>query len=415
LNAHANKSQENNNKTVVPVVTQTQGAGEGVFQFIDNRTENASLHKLQDLADNSPKAIQFKFLQNMANQRSDSSMLAQLQTKADKKTLPNQVTQLKKGERWPSMRELDKLKPPQERKLPQKVEGEEDPRFNTEEESGRAKTNFGKMKNVVVGNKKRVDEELTKAGVPEEIHDEAATETRRKRLTGGDWEDRSQFEQNGVDEKGNRKMGYAAKDGERDAKGNPIVKINSRHQLDDEQRKGLAAYRGTEGLSEAYQEHARKHLEKFNKAHAFISAWAMSNILGVWKNWGSDSNFVSPLSMADAYLTEAEASGGGIATLEKKLGVPEGNWSNGGKESTIYRFIVQDPQKFHVRLPSGKEGQAYQKEWLSGGKTLGGGDEAVINSMSLEDLKASVAAGAIEIIMVVFSSDGKAVQSKHDI
>jgi len=35
--------------------------------------------------------------------------------------------------------------------------------------------------------------------------------------------------------------------------------------------------------------------------------------------------------------------------------------------------------------------------------------------MTLVDLKASVAAGAIEIIKVVFSSDGKAEQSKFDI
>ena len=139
----------------------------------------------------------------------------------------------------------------------------------------------------------------------------------------------------------------------------------------------------------------------------------MSNILGEWKSWGSGSNFVSPLSAADAYLTQAEA-GDGIATLEKILGVPAGNWSNGGKESTIYRFIVQEPQKFCVRLPSGKEGQAYREEWLSGGKTLGGGDEAVINSMTLEDLKASVKDEAIKIIKVEFI-DGKAVQSKHEI
>ena len=94
MNAHANKSQENNNKVAVPVVDQKQGGGEGVFQFIDDRSETASLHKLQDLADNAPKAMQFKFLQNMANQRSDTSMLAQLQAKADKKSLPYQVTQL---------------------------------------------------------------------------------------------------------------------------------------------------------------------------------------------------------------------------------------------------------------------------------------------------------------------------------
>ncbi len=390
MNAHADKSQENKNQTASPSVSQSQGGGEQAFEYTDNRPAAVFQRKLQNLANNTHKATQLKSFQGMADQSQQMKGLAQLQARANNKYFPNQVAQLEE-------------------------DGSEDPRLNTEEESERAKANFGKMKNVVVGNIKRVDEEITKAGVPEAIHDQAATETRRKRLTGGDWEDRSQFEQAGVDDKGNRKMAHVAKDGERDAKGNPIEKVNSRHQLDDDQRKGLAAYRGTEGLDKDYQEHARNHLDKFKQAHAFISAWAMSNILGEWKRWGSDSNFVSPLSMADSYLKEAEASGGGIATLEEKLGVPAGNWSNKGTEFTIYRFIVQDPQKFRVRLPSGKEGQAYQKEWLSGGKTLGGGDEAVINSMTLEDLKASVAAGAIEIIKVVFSSDGKAEQSKFDI
>ena len=45
---------------------------------------------------------------------------------------------------------------------------------------------------------------------------------------------------------------------------------------------------------------------------------------------------------------------------------------------------------------------------------MGGGDEAVINSMTLDHLKDSVAAGAIKIIKVEFI-DGKAVQSKHSI
>jgi len=98
LNAHANKSQENSNQAPAPPVSQTQSGGEGVFQFIDDRHENASQQNLQDLADNTKKATQFKFLHNMANQRIETSMLAQLQTNADKKSLPNQVTQLEGDE-----------------------------------------------------------------------------------------------------------------------------------------------------------------------------------------------------------------------------------------------------------------------------------------------------------------------------
>ena len=94
MNAHADKSQEKNTKAAAPSTSQLQGGGEGVFQFIDNRPENASLHKLQGLADNTKKATQLKSLQNMANQHSKTSMLAQLQARANNKYFPNQVAQL---------------------------------------------------------------------------------------------------------------------------------------------------------------------------------------------------------------------------------------------------------------------------------------------------------------------------------
>ena len=138
-------------------------------------------------------------------------------------------------------------------------------------------------------------------------------------------------------------------------------------------------------------------------------------ILNEWKNWGQGTNFVSPRPDADALLIEAcdpgvyikEQTKGGISYLEKKLGIGIGDGSDKGTINIIYRFIVVDPQKFLVRLPTGKEGRAFQKELLSGGKTLGGGDETVINSMNLNDLKVAHTNGAIEIRKVQFLLDSK--------
>ncbi len=156
---------------------------------------------------------------------------------------------------------------------------------------------------------------------------------------------------------------------------------------------------------------AKKHLKKFEKSHAFISEWAFGNILNVWKAWGADANFVSPLAEAESFFKQA-VEGEGIATLEKVLGIGAGAWSNKGQTSTIYRFIVTDPDKFNLRLPSGAENQAYQEEWLSGGKTLGGGSEAVIKNMTLDDLRESVSTGGIEIYKITFLDKGNAEQTR---
>jgi hypothetical protein len=154
-----------------------------------------------------------------------------------------------------------------------------------------------------------------------------------------------------------------------------------------------------------------QHLSMFDNAHAFISNWAFGNILHEWKNWGDGTNFVSSLADGERLFKNAVHSDG-ISSLETALGIKPGNWSDKGKTNEIYRFIVRDPKKFQIRLPTGVEGQAYQNEWLFGGRTLGGAPEAIINAMSLEELKTNVSSGVIEIEHVNFIGNGQAEKKK---
>ena len=154
-----------------------------------------------------------------------------------------------------------------------------------------------------------------------------------------------------------------------------------------------------------------QHLSMFDNAHAFISNWAFGNILNSWKNWGDGTNFVSSLADGERLFKNAVHSDG-ISSLETALGIKPGNWSDKGKTNEIYRFIVRDPKKFQIRLPTGVEGQAYQNEWLFGGRTLGGAPEAIINAMSLEELKTNVSSGVIEIEHVNFIGNGQAEKKK---
>ncbi len=355
MSTHADKTPDNRTQSVSNSEHLAQSSSESAMEFVDNSPAGVAQRKLQDVANNSPQVIQQKSLQEMANSSPQVMQQKAFQQAASSSGAPIQM----KGENW------------------------------------------GKLSGKVVGSQKAIGKELALVDTDAAVYGDAMAETRRKRLTGSDTEETGGF---AAVEEGGKTVNKAALD--------PAgKKIESKHQLSPEERKGLKQYKGTEGLSDAYKKMAQQHLQKFSKSHAFISEWAYGNILGSWKKWGADANFVSPLTEADAFFKKA-VDGDGIATLEKALGINPGGWSNKGQTSTIYRFIVNDPAKFEIRLPSGAEGQAYQKEWLSGGKTLGGGSEAVIKNMTLEELKASVENGGIEIRKVTFKGPGSVEEAK---
>lgn len=60
-----------------------QIVGEPTFQFVDNRLEAVAQRKLQEMANISPRAMQFKAFQDMANNSPQATKTAQLQVMAD--------------------------------------------------------------------------------------------------------------------------------------------------------------------------------------------------------------------------------------------------------------------------------------------------------------------------------------------
>ena len=160
-----------------------------------------------------------------------------------------------------------------------------------------------------------------------------------------------------------------------------------------------------------------KHLEKFAKGgHAFIVHWAHLKVLGMDKDWnfdgwGKDANFIGTPSAAQKLVDIASKPGGyGLYQLEKSLGVADGDWV-GKCESigyAIWRYHVNNPDALNLRMASGAESQAYspwydkeekfhEGEWVPKGETLGGADEAVIDSLPREKFFQAVADGHILI------------------
>jgi hypothetical protein len=149
------------------------------------------------------------------------------------------------------------------------------------------------------------------------------------------------------------------------------------------------------------------HLEEFKEgAHAFIKPEFHEKINKEWKDggfggWGRDANFVAPLSEANNLVAEAHKKAG-LLTVEQRLGIPSGkdwSWAHPQKnpENKLYRYILRKPDAFGLRMATGRESGAYKEEWEAGGKTLGGGSEAVIDKLSLGDLNDAKSRGDLEV------------------
>lgn len=120
-------------------------------------------------------------------------------------------------------------------------------------------------------------------------------------------------------------------------------------------------------------------------AHAFITPYAHGNIDGAWGGWGkdNDTNFVSPLIESEKIYKHA-VNNEGIFSIERSLGIESGkdySWAHPkyNPQNKLWRYIVPDPVSVGLRMVNGTEGQAYKNEWIAGGKTLGGANEAGID------------------------------------
>jgi len=121
---------------------------------------------------------------------------------------------------------------------------------------------------------------------------------------------------------------------------------------------------------------------------------------------------------AQEKVTDQEVAEGsklpGLWSLASDLAVPPENWidkSLGGKQDNpnhkMIRTDIPDPEKFDLAMVKGNEMSAYQKEWLAGGKTLGGKNEAKIKKMNKEKLNSEIMWGNVKPNPVEFKETPK--------
>ena len=130
------------------------------------------------------------------------------------------------------------------------------------------------------------------------------------------------------------------------------------------------------------QEYIDAHLAQFDDGVSVIQTeWAYSRysetngFVGVPDD---NSLFVMPKNYCDDVIARAN---GNISIIEKKLGFPEGYFSDGGG---LIRIDALNTSELNIRIPSGNETGA-NKLWIPGGKTSGGVPEAITNTIPLKD------------------------------
>ncbi|WP_152527031.1 MULTISPECIES: protein kinase domain-containing protein [Rhodonellum] len=83
MNTHADKPQKNKCQSAPVAKRQMQSSSESPFQFVDNRLEAVAQRKLQEMAKNSPRAMQLKAFQDMPNHSQRTKQAAQFRAVAD--------------------------------------------------------------------------------------------------------------------------------------------------------------------------------------------------------------------------------------------------------------------------------------------------------------------------------------------
>jgi hypothetical protein len=129
-------------------------------------------------------------------------------------------------------------------------------------------------------------------------------------------------------------------------------------------------------------------------------------------------------SEAQKKVTDEEVAEGklpGLWSLASDLAVPPKNWidkSLGGEQDNpnhkMIRTDIPNPDKFKLAMVNGNEMSAYQKEWLAGGKTLGGKNEAKIKKMSKEKFISEIMWGNVKPNPVEFEETPKMNKEKTE-
>jgi hypothetical protein len=153
-----------------------------------------------------------------------------------------------------------------------------------------------------------------------------------------------------------------------------------------------------------------EHLKLFEAgASRFETPWIAQKSKDEW-GFGRDFKFLTTKGEADKVQQDSQkpkADGDtGIWHMEKEFGAPKGRWADtklGGQQTNpkheMVRYDFPHPEKFDLDMAKGTELDAFKEEWVAGGQTLGGMNEAVIKKIDKDKFIAELAKTADPLIV----------------
>lgn len=155
-----------------------------------------------------------------------------------------------------------------------------------------------------------------------------------------------------------------------------------------------------------------EHLKKFEDGAAQFSTPSVAqNIKDKW-GFGRDFKFLTTKGEADKVEQDSQKPNPdgdtGIWHMETAFGAanPKGRWVDkklGGQETNpgneMIRYDFPHPEEFDLDMAKGTEIDAFKDEWVAGGQTLGGMNEAVIKRIEPEKFVAELAKTADQKII----------------
>jgi len=152
-----------------------------------------------------------------------------------------------------------------------------------------------------------------------------------------------------------------------------------------------------------------EHLKKFEVgATRFETPWIAKMSKEEW-GFGQDFKFLTTKGEADTVQQDSQKpkpdGDTGIWHMEKVIGADQGRWVDkelGGKQENpaneMVRYDFPHPEKFDLDMAKGTEIDAFKEEWVAGGQTLGGMNEAVIKKIDKDKFLAELAKTADPLI-----------------
>ncbi len=429
---------EQKNKTATPGQKPKEASSLGEMEYVDSRASTFQLVQLQAAADDQGSRSRITQLQSKSAQISSSSRIAQLQAKSNSQIFSTESTVVQRQENKTGLpdglksgmesisglslhdvkvhRNSDKpaqlqahayaqgtdihLGPGQEKHLPHELG------HVVQQKEGRVKPTVQLKDKVNINDDSGLEKEADVLGQKAVQNGGQEIGTIQKMVSVGLANNSSNIVQrvNGGDEEKFKSLSIKDRAAITENKGK-VSTLEAATEARRRDKKEVLPH-PKDLLGEAKY---TQHLKKFEAGAArFETPWVAKMTKEKW-GFGQDFKFLTTKGEADTVQQDSQKpkpdGDTGIWHMETVMGADKGRWVDkglGGKQENpaneMIRYDFPHPEKFDLEMAKGTEIDAFKNEWVAGGQTLGGMNEAIIKKIDKDKFLSELAKTADPLI-----------------